>query len=79
MEPLGSAATVFAVVSLADQLANRVKQLYTFWSAVNDAPNKITAIATDLKLLISVLVQTSNHSQRYGVNNTTVDMLSSCK
>ena len=48
MEILGGAASVFAAVSVADQLATRVKQLYDFWSAVSDAPDNVRALAAGL-------------------------------
>jgi hypothetical protein len=85
METLGAAASVFAVVSIADQVAERIKQLYGFWSAVNEAPEKIRAIANDLNLLSSVIVQISNNYQNVAQDKTSgfdslmVDVLKACK
>jgi hypothetical protein len=85
MESLGAAASVLAVVSLADQVAERIKQLYEFWSAVNEAPEKIHAIANDLKFLSSVIVQISNNYQNVAQDKTSgfdslmVDILKACK
>jgi predicted PurR-regulated permease PerM len=85
METLGAAASAFAVVSIADQVAERIKQLYEFWSAVNEAPEKIRAIANDLNLLSSVIVQISNNYQNVAQDKTSsfdslmVDVLKACK
>lgn len=78
MEALGSAATIFAVVSIVDQLADRVKQLYNFWSAVSEAPGKIQAIASDVNLLLSIVVDISNHEQKYGIDALMTDALENC-
>jgi predicted PurR-regulated permease PerM len=85
MEGFGVAASVFAVVQVADQIAERIKRLYEFWSAVNEAPEKIQAIANDLKLLSSVIVQISNNchnvaqDKNYGLDSLTVNVLKACK
>lgn len=85
MESLGATGSVFAVVSLADQVAERIKQLYEFWSAVNEAPEKIRAIANDLNLLSSVIMQISNNYQNVAQDKTSgfdslmVDVLKACK
>jgi len=85
METLGAAASAFAVVSIADQVAERIKQLYEFWSAVNEAPEKIRAIANDLNLLSSVIVRISNNYQNVAQDKTSgfdslmVDVLKACK
>jgi hypothetical protein len=41
MKAVGATANVLAVVSVADQIAGHIKDLYEFWSAVIDAPAKI--------------------------------------
>jgi hypothetical protein len=85
MEGLGAAASVFAAVQVADQIAERIKQLYEFWSVVNEAPENIQAIASDLRLLSSVIVQISNNCQNLaqgknsGFDSLTVDVLKACK
>lgn len=79
MEALGSAATVFAVVSVADQIAERVKQLYEFWSAVSEAPDNIRAIAADLEPLLGVLSQIAKDGQQYGEDKSTTAILGRCR
>jgi hypothetical protein len=79
MEGLGAAASVFAVVSVADQIAERVKQLYQFWSSVSEAPATIHAIAADLGLLSNVLAQISQNCQQHGTDSLTTDVLKGCK
>lgn len=79
MEGLGAAASALAVVSVSDQIAERVKQLHDFWSAVVEAPQNIRAISTDLGLLSNILEQISNSSQRDGSGYWTVDVLNGCK
>lgn len=78
MEALGSAAGVFAVVSVADQLADRIKQLYNFWSAVSEAPANISALAAGLQPLLGILTQISNDGQKYGNDTSTTDVLKQC-
>lgn len=78
MEALGGAASVFAVVSVADQLANRIKQLYSFWSAISEAPGNIRALAAGLQPLLGILTQISNDGQKYGEETNTTDILKQC-
>lgn len=79
MDGLSTAASGFAVVSLADQLADRIKQLYEFWSAVNAAPANILTTATELNQLLGVLAEISKFGQQYGAKPTTVEVLEKCK
>lgn len=79
MEGLGSAATVFAVLSIADQLADRIKQLYGFWSAVGEAPENIRAIAADLEPLLGILSQIAKDGQQYGEDKNTTAILGRCR
>ena len=50
-----TAAGVFAIVSLAIQLAENMKKLSDFWSSVKEAPSDVQAIVDDLDLLCDVL------------------------
>ncbi len=81
MEGISAAASSFAVISIADQLVDRVKQLYQFWSAVKEAPCYIRAISSELRLLLSILAEIANHDQVRSVNTTgaATDVLRSCK
>ena len=79
MEILGGAASVFAAVSVADQLATRVKQLYDFWSAVSDAPDNVRALAAGLIPLLKILTQISNDGQKYGQDNGITEILEQCR
>jgi hypothetical protein len=51
MEVLAAASSVFAVVSLALQLADNVQRLVGFWDSVKDAPSEITEIRSELRVL----------------------------
>lgn len=64
MEPLSSAASCLAVVSLALQLADGIKQLCEFWISVKEAPDDIHTIATDLELLSAVLAHMAHEAQQ---------------
>jgi hypothetical protein len=85
MEALGAAANVFAAASIADQIAGHIKDLYEFWSAVIDAPAKIQAIISDLKLVSNIIAQIANHCQSVahndnsGLDALTRDVLKSCE
>jgi hypothetical protein len=85
MEALGAAANVFAAVSIADQIAGHIKELYEFWSAVIDAPAKIQAIISDLKLVSNIIAQIANncqsvaHNENSGLDALTTDVLKSCE
>jgi hypothetical protein len=66
------------VVSLAIQLAENLKMLYDFWRSIKEAPESIRALANDLSLLSSVLVEIAAHGQQYGQSETTTNILESC-
>jgi hypothetical protein len=44
-----------AVVSLALQLAGGIIKLYDFWGTVQDAPQEVTEMLMDLRLLSRIL------------------------
>jgi hypothetical protein len=79
MDGLSSGASILAVVSLAIQLADSVKKIYEFWESVQDAPETIRQITSDLRLLAKVLSDTATCEERYGASETTAELLSSCK
>ena len=55
MDGLSAAASVMAVTSLAFQLAHTTKQLFEFWESIQDAPEDIRKIKSDLEFLTKVL------------------------
>ena len=78
MDGLSGAASGMAVVSLAFQLGERIKQLYSFWLSVKEAPDDINMITTDLSLLSSVLAEMACEEQHFGLNHTLVTTLQAC-
>ena len=79
MDGLSSGASILAVVSLAIQLADSVKKIYEFWESVQDAPEAIRQMTSDLRLLAKVLNDTAACEERYGASETTAELLSSCE
>jgi hypothetical protein len=55
MEALAAASSVFAVASLALQLAENVQRLVEFWDSVNDAPAEVAEIKSELGILGGLL------------------------
>lgn len=78
MDGLSGAASGMAVVSLALQLSDGIKQLYDFWDSVKDAPDEIRVITTDLGLLSSVLAEMASEEQHSGPDPTLKAALELC-
>ena len=78
MDGLSGAASGMAVVSLALQLSDGIKQLYDFWGSVKDAPDEIRVITTDLGLLSSVLAEMASEEQHSGPDPTLKAALELC-
>jgi hypothetical protein len=57
MDGVSSASGIFAVVSIAIQLAETVKKIVEFGKAVKDAPIHIRALFSDLEVLAAVISQ----------------------
>jgi hypothetical protein len=55
MEVLAAASSVFAVVSLALQLADNVQRLADFWDSIKDGPAEVSEIRSHLGILGSLL------------------------
>ena len=55
MEPLSAVSSVFAVVSLALQLSSNIQNLIEFWGSVKEAPDEITQITSQLRILRELL------------------------
>ncbi|KAF4631032.1 hypothetical protein G7Y89_g7100 [Cudoniella acicularis] len=71
-------ASVIAVISLAFQLADCVKELHEFWASVREAPSDLQPIVDDLKLLSTVLSEMAAQSSRNHSNSTMDDVLKVC-
>ena len=55
MEALALTASVFSVLSLFLQVADKVQQLHNFWNSFQDAPSEIQNIALDLQTFSEIL------------------------
>jgi hypothetical protein len=78
MDSISTVASAIAVISLAIQLAGNAKMLYEFWHSIDEAPMSICALATDLKLLSTVLNNIAVHNQQHGPDPMTTSLLESC-
>ena len=61
---MDGAASVFAAVSLAIQLAENVKKLSDFWKSVQNAPKDVHDIVADLELLSPILNEIESEAER---------------
>ena len=78
MDGLSAAASGMAVISLAFQLGDSLKQLHDFWDSVREAPDDIHAIQEELGLLSSVLAEMANEMQHSGPDQTLTRALEIC-
>lgn len=78
MEVLSGVASGFAVVSLAVQLADKVKDVYDFWHSVREAPGSIRVICNDLKILSDVLLEIGRTHKEDGPTSITMNALAIC-
>lgn len=78
MEGLAGAASIIAVASIAIQLADSIKKLCDFWEAIKDAPDEITTLVQELKLLDLVLKKIHINEEKYGADPTTTAVLTRC-
>ena len=78
MDGLSAAASGMAVVSLAFQLCESIKQLHDFWDSVKEASDDIQAIKEDLGLLSGVLAEMANEVQHSGPDQTLTRALKTC-
>lgn len=78
MDGLSAAASGMAVISLAFQLGESIKQLHDFWDSVKEAPGEIHAIKEELGLLSSVLAEMANEAQHSGPDQTLESVLNTC-
>lgn len=78
MDGLSAAASGMAVVSLAFQLGESIKQLHDFWDSIKEAPDDIHAIQEDLEILSSVLAEMADEVQHSGPDQTLTRALKIC-
>ena len=69
MEALAVTASVFSVVSLFIQLAEKVQQLHDFWSSFQEAPLEIQHIASDLQAFSELISETITAGARSVIDN----------
>ena len=63
MDGLSAAASVIAVTSLAFKLAESTKKLFEFWDSIQNAPEEVNDIKSDLESLRNVLEQIGHEAQ----------------
>ena len=78
MDGLSGAASIMAVCSLALQLGDSIKRLHDFWDSIEEAPDYIRSITTDLSLLSSVLIQMASEEQHLEPDKTLITSLEAC-
>ncbi|TGO13635.1 hypothetical protein BTUL_0066g00240 [Botrytis tulipae] len=78
MDGLSSASAVFAVVSVAVQLAETIHKLVDFWKAVEDAPDNIASIFRELGLLSKILTQSHELAQLHSFSDIFDEALGDC-
>ena len=64
MDGLSAAASVMAVMLLAFQLAHSTKKLFDFWESIQDAPEDVRNVKSDLELLTKVLEHIAREAQQ---------------
>ena len=78
MDGLSSASAVFAVVSVAVQLAETIHKLVDFWKAVEDAPDHVASIFGELELLSKILTQSHELAQIHSFSDIFDEALRDC-
>ncbi|MCJ1359269.1 MAG: hypothetical protein MMC33_009270 [Icmadophila ericetorum] len=78
MDVISSASSVFAVVSIAIQLADGLKTLWHFWDSVKEAPEDIQSLTADLQFLLNVLTNVASEAQHHKSGATFEGVLRSC-
>ncbi|KAI9670532.1 MAG: hypothetical protein M1831_005752 [Alyxoria varia] len=76
---MDGAASAFAAVSLAIQLADSVKKLSDFWKSVQEAPPDVQCIITDLDLLSTVLCEIASEARHSKPDVTLQNGLCNCQ
>lgn len=79
MEPFSHGAAIIGVTGFTvGTLMHSVKKLYTFWSAIKDAPDNVRAMTADLRLLLAVLSDLVTDAEQYEHEATWIDALEAC-
>ena len=78
MDGLSVAASVIAVSSLALQLAENARKLFDFWDSLQNAPEEIRDIKSDLDNLGKVLEQIAQEAQQQSPCPSTQSALRLC-
>jgi hypothetical protein len=78
MDGVSSASGIFAIVSLAIELASAIKKIVEFGKAVEDAPTHICAIFHDLEVLAAVISQIQQINDHAAFDNVSEKALKSC-
>lgn len=77
MEVISGAASVIGIVSLAIQLTDSIAKLSDFLGSIQEAPNNIKVILTDLDLLSTILSDIQLHENKYAPNASVKSALAS--
>lgn len=77
MDAISGAGSAIAIVSLAIQLADSIAKLSDFLESIQEAPDKIKSILTDLHVLSLILHDIRDHQNKYGSNASVVTALGS--
>lgn len=78
MDGLSAAASAIAVVSLAVQIAESLRELCDFWDSIQEAPEDIRAILNDLRLLELVIGDIRRSGEVHSADAVTSLALESC-
>jgi hypothetical protein len=79
MDGLSSASAVFAVGSVAIQLAETIQKLHVFWRTVQDAPEDISELFHELESLHSILAQIKGSRQEEDLDASSKLVLKDCE
>ena len=78
MDGLSAAASVIAVTSLAFNLAESTKKLFEFWDSIQNAPEEVNDITSDLESLRNLLEQIGHEAQHQPPNHLIESALRLC-
>ena len=77
MEVISGAASVIGIVSLAIQLTDSIAKLSDFLGSIQEAPDNVKVILTDLELLSIILTDIQLHENKYTLNPSVKIVLAS--
>lgn len=73
MEPLGGAASIISVVSLAIQVCDSIEKVHDVWQSFEDAPDDIAHIAAGDAFVLKWLAIIANNYQRQSFTSGGMD------